>query len=89
MASNGFCGLAAPIACYTCKNFQPWLDGPHEAVLAHLLAKREQLLSTTDARIASVNDRTILAVAEVIRRCDEVRAQTPGPLGIAVEGAHG
>jgi integrase len=86
---HGFCGLAAPIACYTCKNFQPWLDGPHEAVLAHLLAKREQLLTATDARIASVNDRTILAVAEVIRRCDEVRAQTPGPLGIAVEDAHG
>lgn len=21
----------APIACYTCRNFQPWLDGPHIA----------------------------------------------------------
>lgn len=86
---HDFCGLAAPIACYTCKNFQPWLDGPHEAVLGHLLAKREQLLTTTDARIASVNDRTILAVAEVIRRCDEVRAQSAGSLTTAVEGAHG
>jgi integrase len=86
---HDFCGLAAPIACYTCKNFQPWLDGPHEAVLGHLLAKREQLLTTTDARIASVNDRTILAVAEVIRRCDEVRHQSAGPLTTAVEGAHG
>lgn len=75
---HGFCGLAAPIACYTCKNFQPWRDGPHEAVLAHLLAKREQLLATTDMRIASVSDRTILAVAEVIRRCEEVRVQESG-----------
>jgi hypothetical protein len=72
---HGFCGLSAPIACYTCKNFQPWLDGPHEAVLAHLLVKREQLLATTDARIASVNDRTILAVAEVTRRCEEARGR--------------
>ncbi len=75
---HGFCGLAAPIACYTCKNFQPWLDGPHEAVLVHLLAKREQLLATTDMRIASVSDRTILAVAEVIRRCEAVRVQESG-----------
>ena len=86
---HGFYALAAPIACYTCKHFQPWLDGPHEAVLGHLLAKREQLFTTTDARIASVNDRTILAVAEVIRRCDEIRTRGAGPLTTAVEGAHG
>jgi hypothetical protein len=71
---HGFCGFAAPIACYTCRNFQPWLDGPHEAVLAHLLAQRERLMFVGDTRIASVNDRTILAVAEVIRRCEEVHA---------------
>lgn len=64
-----FCGFSAPIACYTCKNFEPWLDGPHEAVLAHLLAKRDQLLKTTDERIASINERTILAVAQVIQMC--------------------
>jgi integrase len=73
----GFCGLSAPIACYTCTHFQAWLDGPHEAVLAHLLARREHLLTNADARIASVCDRTILAVADVIRRCDEVRGQAP------------
>jgi len=72
----GFCGLLAPIACYTCSNFQPWLDGPHEAVLAHLLERREQLLSTADARIAAVGDRTILAVAEVVRRCEEIRTRS-------------
>lgn len=64
-----FCGFSAPIACYTCKNFEPWLDGPHEAVLAHLLSKRDQLLKTTDERMASINDRTILAVAQVIQSC--------------------
>ena len=67
---HGFCGFAAPVACYTCVNFQPWLDGPHEAVLEYLLGERERLASQADLRIASVNDRTILAVAEVVRLCD-------------------
>jgi len=70
---HGFCGLLAPIACYTCRSFQPWLDGPHEAVLEHLIDERERLLAGSDVRIASINDRTILAVAEVVRRCDEMR----------------
>lgn len=72
---HGFCGSLAPIACYTCSNFQPWLDGPHDAVLSLLISERERLLARTDARIASVNDRTILAVAEVVRRCAEIRQE--------------
>lgn len=76
--SHGFCGFMAPVACYTCKNFQPWLDGPHEAVLAHLLKERERLLPV-DQRIASINDRTILAVAEVIQQCEVVKAQREVP----------
>ncbi|NEX60093.1 site-specific integrase [Noviherbaspirillum galbum] len=64
-----FCGLAAPLACYTCAYFNPWLDGIHEALLERLLAEREELLTLTDIRIASVNDRTVLAVADVVNRC--------------------
>ena len=67
------CSFSAPIACYRCSCFEPWLDGPHEAVLAYLFDRREKLLATTDERMASVNDLTILAVAEVVRRCDEVK----------------
>lgn len=67
---HGFCELLAPIACYTCVNFQPWLDGPHEAVLNYLIGERDRLATQSDLRIASINDRTILAVAEVIRLCD-------------------
>jgi hypothetical protein len=78
----GFCGFAAPIACYTCKSFQPWLDGPHEVVLTYLLKNRERLLQTSDLRIASVNDRTILAVAEVIQRCDTIKKQN----GVSANG---
>ncbi len=70
----GFCGFTAPIACYTCWNFQAWLDGPHEAVLDHLVGERERLLATADARIASVNDRTILAVAHVVTQCRKAKA---------------
>jgi integrase len=71
---HGFCGLAAPIACYTCRHFQAWLDGPHEAVLDHLLHERERQVAQGSKRVASVNDRTILAVAEVIALCAERRA---------------
>ena len=70
----GFCGFLAPITCYTCKNFQPWLDGPHEAVLQYLLAERARLVDATDTRIASVRDRTILAVAEVITKCEQIHS---------------
>lgn len=72
---HGFCGFEAPIACYTCRSFEAWLDGPHEAVLSHLIEHRERLLKSSDKRIASINDRTILAVAAVVQRCSEIKAQ--------------
>lgn len=71
---HGFCGFLAPVACYTCVNFQPWLDGPHEAVLNYLIDERDRLAAQTDLRIASVNDRTIVAVAEVVRLCEARRS---------------
>lgn len=73
---GGPCGFMAPIACYTCKNFQAWVDGPHEAVLDYLLVERERLTAVADARIAAVNDRTILAVAEVVELTREKRGET-------------
>jgi integrase len=71
---HGFCGFLKPIACYTCTNFEPWLDGPHEQVLTHLLTERERLIAAGDARIATINDRAILAVAQVIQLCEAVHA---------------
>ncbi|RFQ17309.1 site-specific integrase [Pseudomonas sp. ATCC 13867] len=71
---HGFCDLLAPVACYTCRSFQPWRDGPHEAVLQYLLNERERFVGQSDVRIASINDRTILAVAEVVRLCAERQA---------------
>ncbi|WP_413707148.1 site-specific integrase [Ralstonia sp. Ralssp110] len=75
---HGFCGFLKPIACYTCKYFEPWLDGPHEQVLEHLLAERERLFQA-DRRLACINDRTILAVAEVIQCCEVQHAEKKQP----------
>ncbi|WP_075793714.1 site-specific integrase [Massilia putida] len=74
--AHGFCGFLKPIACYTCNSFEPWLDGPHEQVLDYLIADRERLMNTTgDSRVASVNDRAILAVAQVIQLCNATRSE--------------
>lgn len=68
----GFCGACAPIACYTCPRFEPWLNGDHEEILEHLLSERTRIMDQTqDPVMASVNERTILAVSEVIRRCED------------------
>lgn len=68
--SYGFCGALAPIACYTCAHFQPWIDGAHEEVLDRLIEERDRVAEQTgDLKIASANDRLILAVGDVIRRC--------------------
>lgn len=72
--SHGFCGALAPIACYTCAHFQPWLDGPHEEVLDGLVEKRDRIRDNCgDIKVASINDRLILAVSDVINRCKEAR----------------
>lgn len=68
--SHGFCGALAPVACYTCAHFQPWLDGPHEEVLDGLIQEREHVKDLTgDLKVASANDRLIYAVSDVINRC--------------------
>lgn len=72
----GFCGALAPIACYTCRHFQPWIDGPHENVLHGLLAERERIQQLTqDTAIAAINDRTIFAVTQVIQMCEARRSE--------------
>ncbi len=73
---EGGCGANVPIPCYTCIHFQPWLHGPHDTLLAELVAERQRVLELTgDQTMASVNDRTILAVAEVVQRCDARKAE--------------
>lgn len=74
--SHGFCGALAPIACYTCTNFQPWLDGPHEDILDGLIKERDSVLEQTrDLKVASLNDRLILAVSDVVNRCKAMKME--------------
>lgn len=63
------CELLAPLACYTCRSFRPFSDAPHEKILDWLIGDRDRLIAFGDLRIASINDRTILAVAEVVSLC--------------------
>lgn len=73
--SFGFCGLYAPIACYTCSFFRPWLDGAHEQVLDDLLALRAHRIERNkDLRLIQIHDETILAIGDVIARCANMRA---------------
>ncbi|MBP1871955.1 hypothetical protein J2Z19_001667 [Ensifer adhaerens] len=65
----GFCGLGRPIACYTCRLFYPWQDGPHGAILESLLARREKMAAEGSLIVAQSLDDTILACAEVVRQC--------------------
>jgi integrase len=75
----GFCGAHAPIACYTCRHFQPWIDGAHVEVLQMLKTERKRIAEITrDSVVASINDRTIFAVTEVIQRCEVRQAEIPG-----------
>ena len=75
--SYGFCGANVPIPCYTCMHFQPWVDGPHEIIYDELIAERTRLLEVTgDKQIAAVNDRSIIAVADVIQRCSARREES-------------
>lgn len=71
-----FCGSRAPIACYTCAKFQPWLEAPHEENLNSLYEERQEILDATgDETIARQLDRSILAIEDVIRRCELKRIE--------------
>lgn len=72
---HSFCSFSAPLACYTCTSFEPWLDGPHELLLDRLLERREQMCKTSSPRIATIHDRTILAVTQVVKLCQEQRSK--------------
>ncbi|WEK44309.1 MAG: tyrosine-type recombinase/integrase [Candidatus Sphingomonas colombiensis] len=72
----GFCGLLAPLACYLCRDFQPWMEAPHEHVLDKLIDRRAEKLSEgADPKWTQLYDEHILAVELVIQRCDEMKAQ--------------
>nr|WP_274597241.1 site-specific integrase [Microvirga tunisiensis] len=68
-----FCGLFAPLACYTCVQFQPWMDGPHDKILHYLLVRRDRKLAAgCDGRMVAIHDATILAIGDVIARIEAI-----------------
>ncbi|NOV29227.1 site-specific integrase [Methylomonas sp. ZR1] len=72
--TTAMCHDYAPIACYLCPKFKAWRDAPHHEVLKWLLDERERVIETTnDLQIATINDRAILAVTQVIQRCAEMK----------------
>lgn len=72
--SFGFCGALAPISCYTCRSFQPWMDAPHGIILDDLLKERARKVQAgLDGRMVSIHDTTISAIAEVILRIDQAK----------------
>jgi hypothetical protein len=73
--TDAFCLDYAPIACYVCPQFKPWLYAPHYKVLNWLLEERERVKASTDSdmQIVSINDRVIVAVKQVIERCEELK----------------
>ena len=80
------CGMGdgIPLACYTCDRFQPWVDGPHEALLNDLEEERMRNAEALGDRHAVTlrRDNTIAAVKIVVQRCAarkrELAAQREG-----------
>ncbi|BET27264.1 hypothetical protein RGQ30_27650 [Limnobacter thiooxidans] len=70
------CAFDKPVACYTCFKFEPWLDAPHEKVLARLESERARF--SADERMATVNDDAICAVREVIAECKHINEARKG-----------
>lgn len=84
--NHGFCGANAPVPCYTCIHFQPWVDGPHQLVYDNLISERQRLQEVTgDNQIAAINDRTILAVADVIQRCEKRKKELESGTDISLQ----
>ncbi|MBR0950337.1 hypothetical protein [Bradyrhizobium canariense] len=63
------CDLPAPVACYTCQLFEPWIDAPHEQLLIQLRSERDQRKkSGLHPRIVAIQDRAIAALEDLIAK---------------------
>jgi hypothetical protein len=61
-------------ACYTCVNFQPWRDAPHEEVRDEILAEREKQQEIgVSQHVIESTDRLLLAVEQVIQMCKKAK----------------
>ncbi|HFI5702960.1 MULTISPECIES: site-specific integrase [Klebsiella] len=68
------CNAPVPIPCYTCPYFKPWIDAPHNEVYDFLMKERKRIADiTSDIKVATTLDRTIIAVKEVINKCNIIK----------------
>lgn len=56
----------APIACYTCRKFNAWEDGPHAEILSLLLAEQKGLADSGHSAVAETKTSTILAICNLL-----------------------
>lgn len=84
----GFCASGYR-ACYTCFHFQPWVNGPHDEVLAELYAEKERTKAAGCAEVVvNANDQLILAVEHCVLLCTRAQSAPPTPLG-TIEAVNG
>jgi len=63
-------------ACYTCGNFQPWRDAPHEDVLQEIQEERgRQAELGISPNVIQSTDRLLLAVQQVVLLCKDAQAK--------------
>ena len=70
-------GTRIPLCCYECDHFQPWLEGPHLEVLTKMLLERHQREARLGKKhpVVSAADSTIVAVINVVQRCEARRQE--------------
>lgn len=63
-------------ACYTCINFQPWLEAPHTDVLIEVLdeRKKQEELGISHNVIQST-DKLLLAVQQIVLMCEAIKSE--------------
>ena len=56
----------APQACYVCRKFNAWSDGPHEELLQRTIHEQQKLLDEGHAEVAETKTNIIIASTDLI-----------------------
>jgi len=63
----------APIACYTCRKFNAWEDGPHGSILDFLLDEQRALKERGHSDVAEAKTETIVAICDLIEAIHQLK----------------
>ena len=66
----------APFACYICRKFNAWEDGPHQEILDELLKEQVSRRKSNHADFAETTTDTIIAITDLIERINQ-RQEVP------------